>query len=201
MSNRNDGDIERSGPRQPRPREGEPPERVPDSEVSAVDRRSGNEPAGGDASETLADAIAAEATRPTTVETDSVSATLVGVPEIELREFVYAHELPDPETEATRPVALFDLENRTDRPVRWRSARTKFVGDDGYTYGSAHVSLEPSKLGPGCHTRQVEIEPGSRARMVTLVERLPERVDISRVVQTVARRGPVDNERLVFSVE
>lgn len=199
MSNR---DIERYDPPHPRSHDGEVPQRASDPERSAVDRRSGTAPAnGGDTRETLADAVAAEGRPPTSVRTDSISATLVGVPEIELKQFVYTHELPDAETEETRPAALFDLENRTDRPVRWRSARTKFVGDDGYTYGPAHVSLEPARLGPGCHTRQVEIEPLSKARMVTLVERLPEGVEVDRVVQTVARHGPADNERLVFPVE
>lgn len=148
---------------------------------------------------TLADAVAGAATNPATAETESLTATLVGIPELELGEFVYPHQLSDPETEETRPVALFDLENRSDRPLRWRSARTKFVGDDRYTYRAAHVSLEPDSLGPGCHTRQVEIEPGYRARMVTMVERLPRDVEIVEVVQTVARRAPAEDERLVFS--
>lgn len=172
---------------------------TPASRGSADDqpRRSGG-PAGSRG--TLADAVAGAATNPATAETESLTATLVGLPELELGEFVYPHQLSDPETAETRPVALFDLENRSDRPLRWRSARTKFIGDDRYTYRAAHVSLEPGSLGPGCHTRQVEIEPGHRARMVTMVERLPRDVEIVEVVQTVARRAPAENERLVFSL-
>lgn len=151
--------------------------------------------------ETLADAVANVATRPKTVDTEAVTATLVGIPELELEEFVYAHQLPQAETNETRPVALFDLENNSTQPLRWRSARTKFIGSDQYTYQAAHLSLEPSQLGAGCHTRQVEIEPQSKARMVTMVERLPAGVEVSKIVQTIARRSPAENERLVFSLE
>lgn len=169
------------------------------------DAPSGDRPARsdgpGDPPKTIADAVAGAAMSPATAETDSITATLVGIPDLELGEFVYSHQLPDSEAGERRPVALFDLENRTDRPIRWRSARTKFVGDDRYTYQPAHVSLEPGQLGPGCHTRQVEIDPGRRARMVTMVERLPRDVEIVEVVQTIARRAPAENERLVFSVE
>jgi hypothetical protein len=176
-----------------------------DRRPASRDSRSEDRPARSDDSadtpETIADAVAGAAMTPATAETDSITATLVGIPELELGEFVYPHQLPDSEAGETRPVALFDLENRTDRPIRWRSARTKFVGDDRYTYQPAHVSLEPGQLGPGCHTRQVELEPGRRARMVTMVERLPRDVEIVEVVQTVARRAPAENERLVFSVE
>ncbi|MXR50517.1 hypothetical protein GRX03_02700 [Halovenus sp. WSH3] len=150
--------------------------------------------------ETLADAVSRTATSPTTVESRSVSATLVGVPQIDLRDFVYAHQL-DPGEDDPRQVALFDIENRTDQRLRWRSARTKFIGTDEYTYGPAQLSLEPAQLGPGCHTRQVELEPNSKARMVTLVERLPRGVEVAKVVQTIPRRGAAQNERLVFAVE
>lgn len=173
--------------------------RTPASSGSAEDRPRRSD--GVDSRGTLADAVADAAMRPATAETESLTATLVGVPELELGEFVYPHQLPDSAAGETRPVALFDLENRTDRPIRWRSARTKFVGDDRYTYQPAHLSLEPGQLGPGCHTRQVEIDPGRRARMVTMVERLPQDVEIVEVVQTIARRAPAENERLVFSVE
>ena len=149
----------------------------------------------------LADAVAQTATHPTTVETRSLSATLVGVPRVELEEFVYPHQLDPGSQEGPRPVALFDIENRSDQRLRWRSARTKFIGSDEYTYQPARLSLEPDQLGPGCHTRQVELEPGSKARMVTLVEQLPQGVDVARVVQTVPRAGAAQDERLVFAVE
>jgi hypothetical protein len=37
--------------------------------------------------------------------------------------------------------------------------------------------------------------------MVTLVEQLPQGVDVARVVQTVPRAGAAQDERLVFAVE
>ena len=151
--------------------------------------------------DSLADAVAQTASRPTTVESESLSATLVGVPRIDLAEFVYAHQIDPTADQGSRPVALFDLENQTDQRLRWRSARTKFLGTDEYTYQPAQLSLEPTQLGPGCHTRQVELEPGSKARMVTLVEQLPEGVEVAKVVQTIPRRGAAQNERLVFAVE
>jgi hypothetical protein len=152
--------------------------------------------------DSLAEAVAQTATRPTTVDTGALSATLVGVPRIDLQEFVYAHQLdPSGPDQAQRPVALFDLENQTDQRLRWRSARTKFIGTDEYAYQPAQLSLEPTQLGPGCHTRQVELEPRSKARMVTLVEKLPQGVEVAKVVQTIPRRGAAQNERLVFAVE
>jgi hypothetical protein len=155
-----------------------------------------------DSAESLADAIAQTAARPTTVETNAVSATLVGVPRIDLQEFVYAHQLdPDQTERQPRPVALFDIENNSDCRLHWRSARTKFIGTDEYSYQPAQLSLEPAQLGPGCHTRQVELEPGSKARMVTLVEQLPRDVEVAKVVQTIPRRGAAQNERLVFAVD
>jgi len=155
---------------------------------------------GPQSADSLAEAVERSAARPSTAETRALTATLVGVPRIDLAEFVYDHQLGRDEEGQTRPVALFDLENTGDRPLRWRDARTSFVGDDDYTYQPAHVSLDPTALGPGCHTRQVEIEPGRRARVVTLVEELPAGVEIAEVVHTLAyRRG--EDQRLVFSVE
>lgn len=169
------------------------PTETNDSRPQAADAGSAN---------SLADAVAQTASRPTTVESDSLSATLVGVPRIDLQEFVYAHQLDPTEPEqGSRPVALFDMTNRTDRRLRWRSARTKFIGTDEYTYQPAQLSLEPAQLGPGCHTHRVELEPGSKARMVTLVEQLPQGVEVAKVVQTIPHRGATQNERLVFAVE
>lgn len=131
------------------------------------------------------------------VESESVAATLVGIPRLDVSEFVYSHQTRDG---SQQPVALFDVRNRSDRPVRWQSNRTQFIGDDEYTYRPASLSLDPSKLGPGCHTRQVEIAPGRRARIVTLVEELPPNVDIVEVIHSLPRRtGAPGLERLVFS--
>jgi hypothetical protein len=44
------------------------------------------------------------------------------------------------------------------------------------------------------------VEPGRRARMVTLVEQLPAGVEITEVVHTVVFHGS-GSERLVFSVK
>ncbi|WP_436902767.1 hypothetical protein [Halovenus halobia] len=173
-----------------------PQRRDDDSPVSTD--RDGHPPA---AATSLADAVAQTASRPTTVDTGSLSATLVGVPRIDLQEFVYPHQLDPDREEGPRPVALFDIENCSDQRLRWRSARTKFIGSDEYAYQPARLSLEPDQLGPGCHTRQVELEPNSKARMVTLVEQLPQGVEVAKVVQTVPRAGAAQNERLVFAVE
>lgn len=126
-----------------------------------------------------------------------MAVTLVALPRIDVEDVVYGHQRTEPGE--TRPVALFDVENRGEEPFRWRSARTKFVGSDDYTYRPAHLSLDPARLGPGCHTRQVEVEPGRRARIVTLVERLPRGVEISEVVHAVST-GVGRSERLVFQV-
>lgn len=182
------------------PEDDRAPANPPPVEDSTVDtrRQSSDTP-----DRTLADVLAeSSGGRPVTVETDSLAVTLVDMPRITVGEFVYDHQV-EPSREAdTRPVALFDVENTSARPLRWKSARTQFIGDDGYTYQPAHLSLDPSRLGPGCHTRQVEIEPGRRARVVTLVEQLPAGVDIVEVVHAfTARGGRAETERLVFSLE
>lgn len=206
MSDDEDGAIEpyrRSREIQSREETGSSP--VPDRSDSRRLAEGGDsrpQTARGGSADSLADAVAQTATRPTTVESESLSATLVGVPRVDLQEFVYSHQLdPTEPEEEPRPVALFDLKNQTDQRLRWRSARTKFIGTDEYTYQPAQLSLEPGQLGPGCHTRQVELEPKSKARMVTLVEQLPQGVEVAKVVQTIPRRGAAQNERLVFAVE
>lgn len=136
---------------------------------------------------------------PVNAESDSVAATLLGVPRVEMSDIVYEHER-NAAAEETRSVVLFDLENTSDRPVRWRSTRTKFVGDDDYTYQPSRLSVDPAQLGPGCHTGQVEIEPGCRARMVTVVEGLPPEVQVAEVVQTLAPPHRTGKQRLVFPV-
>lgn len=161
---------------------------------------------GSGAPDTGGDTIAAQVAnsvtgKPVSAEGDSIAATLVGIPRIDLGEFVYDHQLDGKaDTRDPRPVALFDLENTSTRPVRWNSSRTKFIGNDEYSYQPAHLSLDPSQLGPGCHTRQVQVEPGRRARMVTLVEQLPPDVEVAEVVHTLALHGS-ESERLVFSVD
>ena len=138
--------------------------------------------------------------QPMTVSTDALSATLLGVPRIAVDEFVYRHQL-GPQTDGdTRQSALFDIENTSSRPLRWDHKKTSFIGTDGYTYRGAHLSLDPARLGPGCHTRSVEIEPGCRARVMTLVERLPEGVEVARVVHSVPSRNHRD-QRLTFDLQ
>jgi len=138
--------------------------------------------------------------QPVTVSTDAFSATLLGVPRITIDEFVYRHQL-GPQTDGdTRQSALFDIENTSDRPIRWDHKKTSFIGTDGYTYRGAHLSLDPARLGPGCHTRSVDIEPGCRARVMTLVERLPEGVEVARVVHSVPSRNHPDR-RLTFDLQ
>lgn len=148
--------------------------------------------AGGDLEAVVGDGV--------TVETETLSATLAGVPRVELAEFVYDHQLDRSHEGETHRLALFDIENTSDRPLRWQAGQTRFIGNDDYTYQPARLSLDPAKLGPGCHTRQVEISPGRRARVVTLVEQLPDGVDIVEVVHRLTSPRHGDSDRLVFSV-
>jgi len=147
---------------------------------------------------------AAVAARQVTVETDSVSATLVAIPEVDVRELAYEHRIDRSRLDGdapTQPVALFDLHNVGRFPITWRSSRTRFIGDDGYSYEPAQLSLDPGQLGPGIHTRRVEIRPDRRARVATLVERLPAGVDVAEAVQTVSvQAAGTETEQLVFSL-
>jgi len=147
----------------------------------------------------LSGQIDSEFGQPMTVSTDSLSATLLGVPQVAVDEFVYRHQQGQTDGD-TRQSALFDIENTSDRPLRWDHNKTSFIGTDGYTYRAAHLSLDPARLGPGCHTRSVDIEPGCRARVMTLVERLPEGVEVARIVHSVPSRHHPDR-RLTFDLQ
>jgi hypothetical protein len=164
-------------------------------ESPASSRRSGTPDSGAATVTELADSD-----RSVTVDSESITATLIGVPRVDIHEFVYDHQLGlghDPEE--TRSVAMFDLENTGRHTITWRPSRTRFIGTDDYTYQPSRLSLDPSQLGPGCHTRHVEIEPERRARVVTLVEQLPPGVEVAEVVQKVTIFG--DSQRLTFPVE
>lgn len=147
----------------------------------------------------VTDRIQANAGDPLTIETGAVRATLLGVLQVRIDDLVYAHyrrRLGDP----ARTCALFDVENTSSVPVHWTTRRTKFIGTDGYTYNRAHISLDPSRLGAGCHPSQVEIEAGCRARVITPVEQLPATVNVRKVIQTVSPRGRPGSQRLVYSL-
>ena len=147
---------------------------------------------------------AAAVTHQVRVETGTVAATLVGIPRVDLREVAYEHGIDRERLESgetDQPVALFDLHNTSGVPIQWTSSRTRFIGDDGYTYSPAQLSLDPSALGPGTHTRRVEIQPDRRARIATPVERVPAGVEIVEVVQTLPiRAGSTETEQLVFTI-
>jgi len=176
----------------------------PTAETDSVEWRDiAATPAHGDGGETVAedvtDRIRAHAGEPLTIETGAVRATLVGVPQVRVDDLVYAHHrrrLGEP----VRVCALFDVENTGGVPIHWTTRQTKFIGSDGYTYSRAHVSLDPAQLGAGCYPSQVEIEPGSRARVITPVEQLPGAVDIAKVVQRVSLRGRIGTQRLTYTL-
>jgi len=150
------------------------------------------------------DETAAAVARQVRVETGTVAATLVGIPRVDLQEVAYEHGIDRERLESGKTdqaVALFDLHNTSGVPIQWTSSRTRFIGDDGYTYRPAQLSLDPAALGPGIHTRRVEIQPDRRARMATPVERLPAGVEIVEVVQTLPiRAGSTETEQLVFTI-
>jgi len=150
----------------------------------------------------ITDLIQSRSGESLTVETPLLTATLVGVPHVQLAEFVYTHQRESLQAVgATRACALFDIENTSSRRLRWTSRRTAFIGSDKYTYRQAHVSLDPSKLGPGCYPTQVTIEPGCRARVITPVEQLPPAVDVAKVVHTVSAPGRRGSQQLTFSLK
>jgi len=170
-------------------------------------RRSGSstpEPADREASkpfvDRLTDRIDSSSGQPLTVSTDGLTVRLLGVPRVAVDEVVYAHQLDRQVDGDSRPSALFDIENTSDRLIRWNPKRTSFIGTDSYTYRGAHLSVDPARLGPGCHTRPVEIDPGCRARVMTLVERLPQSVEVARVVHSVRSRRHTD-QRLTFELQ
>ncbi|MFW6435954.1 MAG: hypothetical protein ACOCY1_06185 [Halovenus sp.] len=171
---------------------------TPGERESPARSRSRDPGTGRSGAATVADL--ADAGRSVTVDSESITATLIGVPRVDIHEFVYDHQLGlghDPEE--TRSIAMFDLENTGRYPLNWRPTRTRFIGTDDYTYQPSRLSVDPSRLGPGCHTRQVEVEPERRARVVTLVEQLPPGVEVAEVVRKVTIFG--DSQRLSCPVE
>lgn len=139
--------------------------------------------------------------RSAAIDTAAVTVTVLAVPQVDAREVVYDHQHDEIEPSATRPLVLFDVENTSEESLRWRPARTQFVGDDDYTYGTSTLSLDPSAFGPGCHTHSVTIEPGRRARIVTLTEELPAGASIEEVIYRTHAGGSVGSERLSFELE
>jgi len=151
------------------------------------------------ATQSVSDRIQSSAGESLTIETGSVSATLVGVPEVRIDDLVYAH-YRDRLGESTRACALFDVENTGDVPINWTSRQTKFIGSDTYTYRQSHLSVDPAKLAPGCYPSQVEIEPGCRARIITPVEQLPSTVGVAKVIHRVTFRGRLESQRLIYTL-
>lgn len=150
----------------------------------------------------LADRFGTAVGHPVTVSTESMTVRLLGVPRVDIGEFVYAHQLDSLQgDDDTRQSALFDIENTSDKPLRWEPRHSSFIGTDSYTYRQAHLSLNPARLGPGCHTRSVTIEPGCRARAMTMVERLPSSVEVATVVHSIPSRRHTEGQRLTFAVE
>ena len=148
---------------------------------------------------TVADRVQSRSGESLTIETDMLTATLVGVPKVSIADLVYTHHRETvADTGATRFCAMFDVENSSDAPIQWRSARTTFVGSDGYTYDRAHVGLDSASLAPGCHTNHVVIEPRCSARIVTPVEQLPQGVEVAKVIHTVSASVTGPNQRLTF---
>lgn len=136
-----------------------------------------------------------------TIETDMLTATLVGVPKVSVADLVYTHHRDAvAEPGAARYCAMFDVENTSDAPIHWLSRRTAFIGSDGYTYDRAHITLDSAELAPGCHTNQVVIEPRCRARVVAPVEQLPQGVDVAKVVHTVPANSDQPAHRLVYTL-
>ena len=168
------------------------------SESEKQVRNPRSEGGAGTRPDSIVDAVSSSLSRASaiTVETQLATVTLVGIPTVNIEDYVYSHQV---ETDREQSIALFDVENRSDRPLKWQSARTHFIGDDDYTYSSSRLSLKPDVLGPGCYTRQVEIPSGKRGRIVTLVEQLPSGVEIAEVIHTISVRGRSSGQdRFVF---
>jgi hypothetical protein len=147
----------------------------------------------------VADRIRSRSGESLTIETDMLTATLVGVPKVSIADLVYNHHRDKvAETGTTRFCAMFDVENSSTSPIQWRSAQTSFIGSDGYTYERAHVGLNSASLAPGCHTNHVVIEPRCRARVVTPIEQLPQGVDVAKVIHTVSASATGPNQRLIY---
>ncbi len=134
-----------------------------------------------------------------TIDTGDVKATLIGVPQVRIDDLVYTHHRRRLNS-STRPCALFEVKNIGEVPVNWTSRQTKFIGSDGYTYKQSHISLDPSQIGPGCYSSQIEIEPGCRARIITPVEQLPPTVDVAQVIHRVGFRGQLARQRLTYTL-
>jgi len=149
---------------------------------------------------TVTDRIRSHAGSSLTIETDRLTATLVGVPTVSIADLVYSHHRDAVvETGAVRHCAMFDVENTSHERLHWLSRRTTFIGSDGYTYDRAPIALNSAEVAPGCHTNHVVIEPRCSARVLTPVEQLPKGVDVTKVTHTVVLNG-APNQRLIYTL-
>lgn len=150
---------------------------------------------------TVTDRIEGRSGPSLTIDAHSVKATLVGVPKVSIADLVYTHHRDRvADSGGARFCAMFDVENTSENPISWRSRQTTFIGSDGYTYDQAHVAIDAAALAPGCHTNSVMIEPHCRARIVTPVEQLPEKVGIEKVIHPFSAEGNASKERLLFKL-
>ena len=148
----------------------------------------------------VTDRIRSHAGSALTIETDRLTATLVGVPTVSIAELIYSHHRDAvADTGAVRHCAMFDVENTGDRRLHRLSRHTTFIGSDGSTYDRAPIALNTAELAPGCHTNHVVIEPRCSARVITPVEQLPQGVDVATVVHTVALID-APNQRLRYTL-
>lgn len=107
-----------------------------------------------------------------------------------------------------RYLVVFDVENTSDRLIAWETGDTKFHGTDGYTYTSSNHALNEHLLSARLNLNYAEIEAGRKAKVVTLVESMPEGVEVEEIVHTldVFEKGKVsgwaeEEERYVFNIQ
>jgi len=144
------------------------------------------------------------------VEVDGkyIDATLTGVERRDISDLISGRKIK--ELDSTEKVVIsFDLYNKSGQRLKWNSADMDVIDSDGYTYQSGlDIFLKESELGPRWSSNVVELESGTRAKFVTVMDEVPADAEVTRIVHTLSVHEPgkvsgwvKEKERYVFDIE
>lgn len=108
--------------------------------------------------------------------------------------------------DATRAVAFFQVQNASERPLRWRGpTHTNFGGDDGFLYdASTIVTPRAAELPSWWCGVDVDVPPERAVDGLVIAQELPEDVTVEKVIYTqhvYDDDGDLeDTERYIFEI-
>lgn len=122
-----------------------------------------------------------------TVDGKYLTVSLTGLDRRDMSELTYRHNLDDFETSPVRPVATFEIHNKSGQVLRWNAGDAKFVDSEGFSYEhDRDLMIDDSNLGPRWAVAAVELEPDARSKFAIVVEDIPTDATVDKVVYTLS---------------